>query len=191
MLSSHRSTRIIIRQLYYKIMSLKPNILITGTPGTGKTETAKIAAERTGLKHINVGDLVKQHECHEGKDENFDSYIIDDDKICDLLEPMIEEGGCIVDFHSCELFPERWFELVLVLRTNTAILYDRLTARGYNDLKRSENMECEIMQIVLEEARESYDAEIVHELTSDTVDDMESNVERIHAWYENWKENNK
>lgn len=172
-------------------MSLKPNILITGTPGTGKTETAKIAAERTGLKHINVGDLVKQHECHEGKDENFDSYIIDDDKICDLLEPMIEEGGCIVDFHSCELFPERWFELVLVLRTNTAILYDRLTARGYNDLKRSENMECEIMQIVLEEARESYDAEIVHELTSDTVDDMESNVERIHAWYENWKENNK
>ena len=172
-------------------MSTGPNILLTGTPGTGKTETAKMAAERTGLKHINVGELIKKHECHEGKDEDFDTYIIDDDKICDLLEPIIEEGGCIIDFHSAELFPERWFELVLVLRAETSVLYDRLTARGYSDRKRSENLECEIMQVVLEEARESYDEAIVHELMSSTVDELDSNVERICQWYENWKENNK
>lgn len=172
-------------------MTTLPNILITGTPGTGKTETAKLAAERTGLKHINVGDLVKKHECHEGKDEDFDSYIVDDDKICDLLEPLVEEGGCIVDFHSAELFPERWFELVLVLRADTAVLFDRLTARGYTEKKRTENMECEIMQVVLEEARDSYEPSIVHELQSTTVEDMESNVERISGWLENWKENNK
>jgi adenylate kinase len=87
-------------------------------------------------------------------------------------------------FHSAELFPESWFELVLVLRADTAVLFDRLTARGYSELKRSENLECEIMQVVLEEARESYDAAIVHELSSSTVEELESNVERICSWYE-------
>mmetsp|Transcript_31597 Transcript_31597/g.53326 ORF Transcript_31597/g.53326 Transcript_31597/m.53326 type:complete len:172 (-) Transcript_31597:1813-2328(-) len=167
-----------------------PNILITGTPGTGKTETARQAAERTGMKHVNVGELVKQHECHEGKDDEFDTYIIDDDKICDLMEPIVGEGGCIVDFHSAELFPERWFELVLVLQAETEILYDRLTARGYSDHKRNENMQCEIMQVVLEEAKESYADEIVHALPSSTIEELESNVERISSWLDTWKQNN-
>jgi adenylate kinase len=85
-----------------------PNILITGTPGTGKTTTAQAAAERTGLKYINCGDLVKEHECHEGVDEEgFDAFVLDEDKLCDIMEPMMEEGGCIVDFHTPEIFPER------------------------------------------------------------------------------------
>jgi adenylate kinase len=167
-----------------------PNILVTGTPGTGKSETAKRLAEITGLKHLNVGELVKTYSCHEGKDEEYDTYIVDDDQICDLLEPYVEKGGNIVDFHSCELFPERWFELILVLRANTDVLFDRLSERGYNDKKRSENIECEIMQIVLDEARESYDEEIVHELTSNTPEDLDNNINRIAQWLENWKTNN-
>jgi adenylate kinase len=107
-----------------------------------------------------------------------------------MLEPILEAGGCLVDFHSCELFPERWFELVLVLQCSTESLYDRLTARGYGDKKRAENMECEIMQTVLEEARESYDGNIVHALPSGTLEELESNVERICTWLSNWKENN-
>lgn len=167
-----------------------PNILITGTPGSGKTQTAQMAAEKTGLKHINVGDLVKQNGCHEGKDEVFDTYIVDDDQICDLLEPFIQQGGNIIDFHSCELFPERWFDLVLVLRVETENLYDRLMARQYNQKKLDENIECEIMQVVLEEARESYDPEIVYELTSNDLNDLENNVNRIASWLENWKQEN-
>ena len=110
----------------------------------------------------------------------------------DLLEPIIEEAscGCVVDFHSAELFPERWFDLVLVLRCNTDVLYDRLTERGYSDKKRSENIECEIMQVVLEEARESYDANIVHELHSNSLSDLDSNIGRVTTWFENWNSNN-
>jgi adenylate kinase len=52
-------------------------------------------------------------------------------------------------------------------------------------------MECEIMQIVLETARESYAPEIVVELPSNTVDDIESNVERCKQWLDAWKSNNK
>lgn len=170
--------------------SILPNILITGTPGTGKSELSRLACDRTGLRYINVGEVVKEHKCYEYKDEEFDSYILDDDKLCDVLEPMCEQGGCIVDFHSVELFPERWFELVLVLRSDTQILFDRLLERGYSDKKRNENVECEIMQVVLEEARESYDHSIVHELTSNTFEDLDANVTRIEQWLCTWKANN-
>jgi adenylate kinase len=45
----------------------------------------------------------------------------------------------------------------------------------------------EIMGVVLDEAREAYAEEIVVELQSETVQDMESNVARIIQWIENWK----
>ena len=168
----------------------RPNILLTGTPGTGKTTTAEAAAERIGFTYLNVGDIVKAHKCFEGKDEEFDSYILDEDKLCDVMEPMVAEGGCLVDFHSPGVFPQRWFELVLVLRSDTEVLFDRLTARGYSEKKRTENMECEIMQVVTEEARESYEAEIVHELPSNTPEDMESNIGRIEQWLQQWTQDN-
>ena len=51
-------------------------------------------------------------------------------------------------------------------------------------------MDAEIMQVLLEEAREAYDEEIVVELQSDSLEDIDSNVERIQSWIEHWKENN-
>lgn len=48
-------------------------------------------------------------------------------------------------------------------------------------------MECEIMQVVLETARESYAPEIVVELPSNTVEDMESNVDRVKQWLQAYK----
>ena len=35
------------------------------------------------------------------------SCIPDHDQVCDALEDIMEEGGCIVDHHGCDLFPER------------------------------------------------------------------------------------
>ena len=168
----------------------KPNILITGTPGTGKTTTSIEASERINFKHINVGELVASNGCHLGKDEEFDTLIVDEDKLCDLLEPILEEGGNIVDYHSCDFFPERWFDLVLVLKSNTETLFDRLITRGYNDRKREENMECEIMQIVLEQARESYNNDIIYELDSNNMEQLNNNVDRIEIWYNNWLQQN-
>lgn len=47
------------------------------------------------------------------------------------------------------------------------------------------------MEVLLQEARDSYDDEIVIELQSNTTEDLETNVERIEAWYKQWKEDNK
>ena len=143
------------------------------------------------MKHICVGDVIQENKCYEGRDEELDSYILDEDKLLDtmelMLETAVEEGvGIVADFYACELFPERWFDLILVLRAKTDVLYDRLTTRGYSEKKRSENMECEIMQVILEEAREAYALEIVHEVQSNTLEDMEENVSRLEQWCKDW-----
>ncbi|RKP06839.1 putative adenylate kinase isoenzyme 6 [Thamnocephalis sphaerospora] len=166
----------------------QPNILITGTPGTGKTTLSELAALALSFNHVNVSELVKERELHDGYDAEFDTYILNDDKLCDELEESLGTvaGGNVVDFHSCELFPERWFDLVVVLRTDNTVLYDRLAERGYSQRKITENIECEIMQVVSEEAHDSYKPEVVVELQSDSVEQMEANTEQISAWVAQW-----
>jgi adenylate kinase len=171
-----------------------PNVLITGTPGTGKTSLAALIVERLGescAKHVNVGEIAQLHKCYDGRDEALDTNILDEDKLLDILETVFQEAkdenvSCVADFHVCEIFPERWFDLVLVLRTKTEVLFDRLEERGYSNKKRDENMQSEIMQVILDEARESYDMNIVHEVSSNDLKDMESNVARVLAWRKQW-----
>ena len=79
---------------------------------------------------------------------------------------------------------------MVVLRTDSTKLYDRLKARNYPEKKLQENLDSEIMEVLLEEARDGFDADIVVELRSDEVGDLQSNVERIEAWIENWKKDN-
>lgn len=67
-----------------------PNIVITGTPGTGKTSHAQAFLEACPFEfqHLVIGDIVKEKGCHEGWNERWQSYDVDDDKVgsvCDLL----------------------------------------------------------------------------------------------------------
>lgn len=62
--------------------------------------------------------------------------------------------------------------------------------RKYPEVKLQENIDSEIMEVLLQEARDSYDEEIVVELQSNTTEDMESNLDRIEEWLKQWKENN-
>lgn len=50
-------------------------------------------------------------------------------KLLDAIEDEAKQGGCIIDWHACDLFPKSWIDLVVVLRVGTETLYDRLTAR--------------------------------------------------------------
>lgn len=166
-----------------------PNILITGTPCTGKTTLAGELASRTQYKHINVGDLAAQHNYFDGYDSEFECPNLDEEKVLDEMEDEMAPGGVIVDYHGCDFFPERWFDIVFVLRTETTKLYDRLQEKNYNHKKFENNLQCEIFRTILDEARESYNVEIVHELKSDNTDDIENNLEQILSWIEQWKSN--
>ena len=108
-------------------------------------------------------------------------------QLLDAIEDDIKQGGCIIDWHACDLFPRSWIDLVVVLRTESTHLYDRLMARDYPEVKLQENIDSEIMEVLLSEARESYDKEIVVELQSNEDDDIEANTERIETWIKNWR----
>lgn len=172
-------------------MKKKPNILLTGTPGVGKTTLGKELSQRTGLKYVNIGELAEEGKLYDGFDEEYNCPILDEDKVVDELEEQMAEGGVIVDYHGCDLFPERWFHIVFVLRTDNTQLYTRLENRGYTGKKLQDNVQCEIFQTILEEALEAYQEEIVHQLPSNTPEDMEQNTEQILKWTEQWmKEHN-
>jgi adenylate kinase len=147
--------------------------------------------EQLDLRHVNVGEMVLAHKCYEGRDEALDTYVLDEDKLLDALEPILEDfrqnrEGVVLDYHACDFFPERYFDLVLVLQCHTNVLYDRLSSRNYSELKRSENVTAEIMQMILEEAKQAYDPQIVHAVPSNTIQDMDSNVDRVRTWMEQW-----
>lgn len=38
----------------------RPNIMVTGTPGVGKTTLCELLAERVGFKHIKVGQIMTE-----------------------------------------------------------------------------------------------------------------------------------
>ena len=63
-----------------------PVIVITGTPGTGKTTHAQLLVQQSPvpLQHINVSELVKEKMLHNGFDEEWQTYLVDEDKVCVL-----------------------------------------------------------------------------------------------------------
>lgn len=170
----------------------QPNILITGTPGCGKSTTCELLQRRLPrYTYYNISDFAKEHNCHDGYDEARKSHIVDEDKLLDELEPLLYSGASIIDWHVNDVFPERLIDLVVVLRCDNSILYDRLKSRGYHDSKIEENLDAEIMGVVLQDAVDSYEQEIVVELRSDSTEQMESNVDRIEGWIKLWLKQHK
>jgi len=123
-----------------------PNILVCGTPGTGKTSLCKALVEAVPrLEHLDLSDLVKNDaSLQDGYDRASEAFYLNDDRIVDMLESHMSRGGAVLDTHSLiDYFPERWFSLVVCLQTDNTILYDRLQKRGYPPAKIEENVQCE------------------------------------------------
>ena len=111
-------------------MRTQPNIIITGTPGVGKTAHCEQLAQETGLRHLSVNQVAKDRGCYDGFDAELKSHIVDEDKLLDAIEADVLQGGYLIDWHACDLFPRSWIDLVVVLRVpSTAIMYDRLSSR--------------------------------------------------------------
>lgn len=59
----------------------RPNIIVTGTPGVGKTSHCELLAQKTGLNHLSINQVVKDRGCHEGWDEEYKSWIVNEDDV--------------------------------------------------------------------------------------------------------------
>lgn len=134
-------------------------IVVTGTPGTGKTLIANRIAKKNKYIYSDVKKLIKNFKINGKYDRKRKSFIIDIKKLNKVLTEIIkiaraeEVKGIVFDSHLAHYLPRKYVDLCIVTRTKPKKLYKRLRQRGYSKSKISENMEAEIMQIILEEAR--------------------------------------
>ena len=170
-----------------------PNILITGVPGSGKTTMATLLTAELNNKineqfgtlnkvlftNLNVGEVISTNKLWTGFDEERNCSIFDTDRLIDLLEGFVPQGGHVVDFHSSDFFPERYFDLVVILRCDNSVLFKRLQGRGYKPEKITENIDAEIHGVSAEEAYESYNKDIIVELDNSQETSMMQNIQVV------------
>ncbi len=56
-------------------------ILVTGTPGTGKSSLAEELGAALKIPVVEVGDLIKENKLYEEWDDEMDCSIFDEDKV--------------------------------------------------------------------------------------------------------------
>lgn len=79
-------------------MPRPPNILITGTPGTGKSSLAEMIMHNfDGLTHLNISQLIKERKLGDKFNHEWQTWEFDDDKVRSpsLQYAMIELWGCV------------------------------------------------------------------------------------------------
>lgn len=149
---------------------MKKAILITGTPGTGKTVISELL-KQNGFPIIEVGKIVKEEELYEYFDEVTESYVVNDDllnkRLIDLIENNTSNYPLILDGHVVEL-PPNFVLHCIVLRCSIQHLRQRLSERSYGEAKIDENVEAEIMEIILTDMLELYGPERVSVVQSDS-----------------------
>ena len=157
-----------------------PVIVITGTPGTGKSSLCRRVEKLLNAKHLDISAIAKENGYVDSYDEKLETHVLDEGKLLDHLERELATSSEVVllDYHSCGLFPERWVmghpqSVVVVLKCSTESLFDRLSDRGYSVKKRQENMEAEIFRICEDEARMSYPEGKVFSFENNTNEDAE------------------
>ncbi len=127
-------------------------IAISGTPGTGKTTLAKELAQRLGYKYLNLGDLVRDNKIAEGYDKKRKCLIVDVQKLKSEVLPIGK--NTIVDSHLSHLLPPESIDKCIITTCELGELSKRLNKRGYGKEKIRENLDCEIFEVCLQEARE-------------------------------------
>ncbi len=130
-------------------------ITITGSPGTGKSALAKFLSKKLGFERL---DLHKYYQkISKRYDQKKQSQVIDYQKFERLVREKVKQSkkGLIVDSHISHLLPKKLVDLCLVLVcSDLKKLEARLKKRKYSQRKIRENLDAEIFQVCLMEAKE-------------------------------------
>lgn len=129
-------------------------VIVTGTPGTGKTTLAKELANQLDFKYISDKELIKKYDLEEEFDEERQSSIIDEEQFAVALGHEIGEDDVIVDSHLSHFIESHAVALCIVTTCELPTLKKRLEERDYSEEKVRENLDVEIFETCLFEAQE-------------------------------------
>lgn len=132
-------------------------IIISGTPGTGKTALARLIEKRLRYERIDVNNLVAAKRLSEGYDKKRGCQIVDTDKLNKELIRIIgssKSKNLVIDSHLSHYLPPKYVDLCIVAKCSLKELKRRLDKRYKDKAKVRENLESEIFDICYNEAKE-------------------------------------
>ena len=128
-------------------------ITITGTPATGKTTLALWLSKKLKIPRLDLHDHYKQISTK--YDRSCKCYDVDMKKFEKLVKEKLKKSDLIVDSHISHLLPKKLVNLCIVVTcSNLKKLESRLEERKYSKKKIRENLDSEIFQVCLNEAKE-------------------------------------
>lgn len=153
-------------------------ILITGTPGTGKSEVAEWLGDMTGWEVLHISELAEK--AHAVRVAAKGEKLVDMAKLRNYLVPIVREREDVIfEGHlGCEIPCPA--DLVIVLRTNPFELERRMKARGYFREKIDENVMAELLDYCYQLAEQNYSCKVL-ELDTTGKESKES-AERIYDY---------
>jgi adenylate kinase len=156
-------------------------ILITGTPCTGKTTTAKQLTAKLKAEYINLTDYAKTYSLTLGEDKVRKTIIVDEEKMCKKLSETIDasaKNNIIIDGHfASAVTPTDLVTKVFVLRRNPKELKTFMEKCGFEEPKMWENLSAEILDICLVEALQAQPGKVCElDVTGKTVEEVVDHI---------------
>ncbi len=149
-------------------------ILITGTPGTGKTTFSLYFSNAYGYYYVNVNNLIQEYGLFLNYDSERNSHVVDIDNTRRTLRKVLKNvTNAVIDTHIVEVVPKN-VDLVIVFRLNPLKLREVLKKRGYNEKKIAENVEAEFIGVCATDAHKRFHNKVFElDVTNKTFSDIE------------------
>ena len=130
-------------------------LIVTGTPGTGKTTLAKALAKKLKINYLDVNDVIQEYKLREKYERKRQTYIVDEKKLSKILIRRIKEyKDLVIDSHLSHFIPQKHVDICIVTKTDLKVLKKRLEKRKYSKAKIKENLDAEIFEICHTEAQD-------------------------------------
>ena len=130
-------------------------MIVTGSVGTGKTTIAKKLAKEFKHKYIDVNKIILEKKLATGYDKKRKCKIVDTKKLNKALIGLINKNrDLVIDSHLSHFLPSKYVDKCYVTKCELKELEKRLKKRKYYKDKIRENLDTEIFDVCLEEAKE-------------------------------------
>lgn len=130
-------------------------ICVSGSVGTGKTFVAKKITKILKANYVNITDFIKKNKLGI-YNKKYRSYEVDIKTLNKELIKLIKKSksNIIIDGHLSHYLPKKYVNLCIICTCDIKKLKKRLEKRKYSKSKIRENLDVEIFDIPLIEAKE-------------------------------------